>query len=118
MRKLIFGLLFFGGICWSLGCNKTPTDFNGQGGTVLTHYVIIKDSSFYPSVLTIAQGNSVTFVNETDHPHALSIDSTHILTDTIPPHRSFYYLNNSFSGALNYYCRIHPNVTGVIVYQP
>lgn len=118
MSKLIFGFLILGGIIWSLGCSKTPTDFNGQGGTVLTKYVIIKDSSFSPSVLTIAQGNSITFVNETDHPHALSIDSTHILTDTIAPHRSFYYMNNSYSGQLDYYCRIHPTVRGSIIFIP
>jgi len=118
MSKLIFALLVTGGLIWILGCNKTPTDFNGQGGTVLTKYIIIKDSGFSPVVLTLAQGNSITFVNDTNEPHALSIDSTHILTDTIAPHKSYYYLNNSYSGQLDYYCRIHPNVTGSIIFVP
>jgi plastocyanin len=107
-----------GAVLWNFSCKKTQTDYNGQGGTLPTKYVIVKDSSFYPSVLTVAQGNTVTFVNETDSPHALSIDSTHKLTDTIAPHTSFIYTNNAFTGQLNYYCRIHPNVTGSIIFLP
>jgi len=118
MRKLILFIGTFVGLLSMISCDKTPTDYNGQGGTVLTKYVIIKDSSFSPSALTIYQGNTVTFVNDTEVPHALSIDSTHILTDTIAPHKSFLYINNSYTGQLNYYCRIHPSVQGSIIFLP
>lgn len=118
MSKRIVGFLISGLFLLNFSCKKTQTDYNGQGGALPTKYVIVKDSSFSPSVLTIPQGNTITFVNETDHPHALSIDTTTKLTDTIAPHTSFIYTNNSFTGQINYYCRIHPNATGSIIFLP
>ncbi len=119
MKKIRLSSFLLSGIAM-LGlysCSKTTGD-DGQGGQLPTHYVIIKDNSFSPSLLTVATGSSITFVNSTSDEHRIvSDDSAAIVSPVIASNTSFFYKKDTV-GTINYHCSNHPTVTGTIILRP
>ncbi|OPG01805.1 cupredoxin domain-containing protein [Microbispora sp. GKU 823] len=76
------------------------------------HTIAIKNFAFTPDVLTLAPGDTVTFVNqETDGTvHAIRGDFT---SPDLPPGASFM-VTVTAAGSYNYYCSFHPYMTGII----
>lgn len=103
-------------------CSKED-DFEAQGGQLPTHYINILDSSFSPSILTIANGNSVTFLNKTSNTHTIvSDDSATILSPALAPNGFYYVKPDTIAGSaqvyIYYHCKEHPSVKGTIVLMP
>lgn len=125
MKKIRFnyfllGVFLLAGIC---SCSKDDVDYGAQGGLLPTHYVNIMDSSFSPSVLTVAAGSSITFLNKTTISRTVvSADSSTILSPAILPSSSFYVKPDTLSGSLPvyiyYHCKEHPTATGTIILLP
>jgi hypothetical protein len=70
--------------------------------------------------LAVPQYSLVTWSNETDQPHTLSVDSGALLTEQILPqcsNRTEYYVNPVTAGAtsVSYKCTEHPDEVGEIV---
>lgn len=108
-------VLFGAAVLWS--CTKS-SDFEPQGGDLPTNYVMVQDSGFSPSVLTVVSGSSVTFVNNTGISHTIrTTDSITIPPVTIPDRSSFRFKKDTF-GTFSYYCETHPVATGIIIITP
>jgi len=120
MRKIRLNTLLLTGVLFTAlySCTKTADDFTGQGGSLPTHYITIKDSSFSPAILTVATGSSITFVNDTDFEHSIvSDDSATILSGSIAHKTSFFFKKDTI-GTFTYHCGLHPTVKGTIILRP
>ncbi len=121
--RLIYLLLtawFFTGI---YSCAKTSENSSAQGGLLPTNYISIHDSSFTPSVLTVANGSSITFLNKTSIGHTVvSADSSTIVSPVIASSGSYYVKPDTIAGSapvnIYYHCKEHPNATGTIILRP
>jgi len=112
--SLICSIVFF----LFSGCEKIEQGYNPSGGNLPTNYISIKDGSFYPSTITLAGGNSITFLNSTSTIHQIvSDDLLTINTGNIQSQKSYYW-KKDIQGTINYHCVQHPNVRGIIILTP
>jgi plastocyanin len=101
-------------------CNKN-TGFEQAGGLLPTNYIVIKDSTFSPVTLTVANGSSITFLNQTTVAHTImSDDTTTLRAALIRPDSSFYFKPDTATSIpvpiyIPYHCIEHPSSRGVIV---
>jgi amicyanin len=78
--------------------------------------VMIDNFSFAPATLTVPAGTKVTWTNRDDVPHnVISVDKK-FASPVLDTDEEFSY---SFTnpGTYEYYCSIHPKMTGKIVVQ-
>lgn len=78
--------------------------------------VTIDNFSFTPATLTVPAGTKVTWINRDDVPHnVISVDKK-FASPVLDTDEEFSY---SFTnpGTYEYYCSIHPKMTGKIVVQ-
>lgn len=125
MKKIRLHHFLLTGLLLSLiySCSKDNVDFGAQGGLLPTHYVSIYDSSFVPSVLTVAAGSSITFLNKTTSSYTvISADSSTIVSPAIGAGLSFYVKPDTLAGSqpvyIYYHNKEHPAVTGTIILTP
>ncbi|NJP28336.1 hypothetical protein FLW53_29895 [Microbispora sp. SCL1-1] len=104
-------LMLIGVIALSILVSGT-TLFAPKAAQAANHTIAIKNFAFTPDVLTLAPGDTVTFVNqETDGTvHAIRGDFT---SPDLPPGATFT-VTIVAAGSYNYYCSFHPYMTGII----
>jgi len=101
-----------------LSCKDENANAYGGAGGLPTNYIFILDNGFSPSSLRIANGSSVTFVNNSNSTHTIiSTNSTTLVTTPIAPANSFIY-KKYFVGVINYHCVEHPTDIGSIEFTP
>lgn len=76
----------------------------------------IDNFSFMPATLTVPVGTKVTWVNRDDVPHnVISVDKK-FASPVLDTDDEFSY-NFTDAGTYEYYCSIHPKMTGKVVVQ-
>ena len=77
----------------------------------------ISNFTFDPPVLTIKAGTTVTWINADDIPHLVSEKDGKFRSGALDTNDSF---SQSFAtaGTVEYFCAIHPRMTGKIVVTP
>jgi len=80
------------------------------------HVVTIQGFAFEPANLTIAAGDSVTFVNADNAPHTATANNGAFDTGRLA-NGGEAKLTFSSAGTYDYFCAIHPNMTANIVVQ-
>lgn len=119
MLILIIGLMITG-LC---ACNKN-SNFDPQGGELPTHYISFRDSSFSPSILTVANGSSITFLNQTNTAFTLVGDDSSFLKPVVIDANSFYFFKPDTATAVpvQIYIPYHnverPTARGTIILNP
>lgn len=78
-----------------------------------THTVAMRGMVFVPAAITIAAGDSVTFVNEDNAPHTATADSGAFDTGRLARGASAT-LTFAQGGTYPYFCAIHRMMTGTI----
>lgn len=78
-----------------------------------THTVEIKGFSFSPATLTIAAGDTVTFVNKDAAPHTASDRGGAFDTGRLKKGQSAQ-ITFSSKGKFNYFCRVHPRMKATL----
>ena len=80
------------------------------------HTVAIKNFVFEPANLTIAAGDTVTFINEDNAPHTATADNGAFDTKRLSKGQSATF---TFSNAATYayLCKLHPKMKATIVVQ-
>jgi plastocyanin len=90
-----------------------------SGGRALADDATIKIANFTfdPPTLTVKAGTSVTWVNADDIPHLISEKDGKFRSPALDTDEKF---SQTFStpGTVEYYCAIHPKMTGKIVVTP
>lgn len=88
----------------------TPTSTPGQAT------VNISGFAFVPQTLTVAIGTEVVWVNNDSVPHTVTSRDNVFDSGNLPRGASFRYTFNQI-GTFDYYCTIHPSMTGKIVVE-
>ena len=90
-----------------------------SGGRALADDAIIKIANFTfdPPTLTVKAGTTVTWVNADDIPHLVTEKDGKFHSSALDTNDKF---SQTFStaGTVEYYCAIHPKMTGKIVVTP
>ena len=114
----IFYLLIPGVLSVLLSCTKTEAGFTPQGGELPAHYIIMKDSSFSPAILTVVSGTTIRFLNQTGLEQRItSSDSITIAPVSIPANGFYHFKANNF-GIINYHYTNRPGIKGLIIATP
>ena len=76
--------------------------------------IVIANFSFEPATLTIKAGTTVTWVNHDDEPHTATATDKRFNSKTLDNGDRF---SQEFKapGVYNYYCALHPKMTGKII---
>ena len=78
------------------------------------HKLAIKDFMFMPMALTIAPGDSVTWINDDGEPHTVvSLDGA-FRSKALDEKDSFSHVFAQ-PGSFRYLCSIHPKMVGTII---
>jgi plastocyanin len=79
--------------------------------------VKISNFTFDPPVLTIKAGTTVTWTNADDIPHVVAEKDGKFRSGALDTDESF---SQSFAtaGTVEYFCAIHPHMTGKIIIAP
>ncbi len=78
--------------------------------------VKIDNFSFTPQTLTIHPGTKVIWVNKDDVPHTVTSNDNKFKSRALDTDERFSY-TFSAPGTYNYYCSVHPHMTGKVVVQ-
>ena len=93
----------------------TPQPSISQSQTeVKTTTITIKDFSFNPNILTVKQGETVTWVNEDSVPH--KITSSTFSSEDLNQGDTFKFTFGT-KGNFDYICGIHPSMKGKVVVE-
>ena len=106
--KLNFALLLVLAIC---ALAVTSRGFNAIGNP---NEIVIENFSFEPATLTIKAGTTVTWVNHDDEPHTATATDKRFNSKTLDNGDRFSQEFNA-PGVYNYYCALHPKMTGKII---
>ncbi|MEO6406465.1 MAG: cupredoxin domain-containing protein [Ferruginibacter sp.] len=117
MRKLqSFTFILLSFLIYS--CDKNETGFTAVGGQLPAHYIVIKDSSFSPSTLSVVAGSTVTFINQTALPSTVESNDTIAIKPVNVAASGSYTFKVNNPGAIPYHSVSHPSATGIIIVSP
>jgi hypothetical protein len=101
-----------------ISCESPHSGANSGGGLVPTNYIVIKDSSFSPAMISLVSGNSITFLNQTGSVQRLMTDDSTTIRDTaIAPNRSFYFKPDT-TGTFEYHLVNKVSARGSFIITP
>jgi plastocyanin len=124
MPKAFVVLLLFGPAAVLVGCTqkidkapamKAATDpADESSGTV--QEIVIDNFTFAPATVTIAPGTRVVWVNHDDVPHTATSTSKpkRFDTGTLDTDQKYAHVFTE-PGTYNYFCAVHPKMTGQII---
>lgn len=78
--------------------------------------IVIDDLDFKPSTITVRVGDTVEWINKDIVEHTATAKSGAF--DVATPKGRPARIRISAAGTIDYYCRLHPNMTGVIRVLP
>jgi plastocyanin len=78
--------------------------------------VKIDNFSFTPQTLTVHPGTTVTWVNKDDVPHTVTSTDKKFKSRALDTDEQFSF-TFSAPGTYNYFCSVHPHMTGKIIVQ-
>ena len=76
----------------------------------------IDNFSFSPQRITVKPGTTVTWTNEDDTPHAVASSTTMFKSKALDTNDSFAFTFTT-PGVYEYFCSLHPYMTGAIVVE-
>jgi plastocyanin len=88
---------------------------NMQAGAA-ANQVVIENFSFVPATLTVKAGTKVTWINRDDVPHTVNENDKRFKSGPMDTDDQFSY-TFSAPGTFNYFCALHPKMTGQIIVQ-
>lgn len=83
---------------------------------VTKNTITIKNFAFDPNILTIKNGENVTWTNEDSTSHIVKEDNGLFESNTLSNGQSFTY-TFTIVGIYNYTCAIHPSMKGKVIVE-
>jgi plastocyanin len=77
----------------------------------------IKDFAFNPQTLTVKSGEKVTWVNRDEEPHTIVSVEKQFKKSTALDTDQEFTITAGAPGTYNYFCSVHPKMTGTIVVE-
>ena len=78
--------------------------------------VSIDNFTFNPQKLAVKAGTTVTWTNKDDIPHAIAAVGKEFKSKVLDTDNSFSFTFTT-PGSYNYFCSLHPHMTGAIVVE-
>jgi plastocyanin len=76
--------------------------------------VNIDNFAFTPATITVPKGSTVTWVNRDDIPHLVVCPSLNMRSQVLDTDQSFAFRFDK-PGRVNYFCGLHPHMTGTVM---
>jgi amicyanin len=80
--------------------------------------VKIDNFTFAPQSLTVKTGTTVTWVNEDDIPHGIVTSAGKTFRSKVMDTDEKFSFTFTAAGTYDYFCYLHPHMTGTIVVEP
>jgi amicyanin len=132
---VVVGILIVGGLVWTLAMPKPATDSANKSQTPAatqpapaatgaassdagtTAAVMINSFAFAPASLTVKKGTTVTWTNQDDVGHSVTLDSGQPAGGPTGPllgKGDRYSFTFKTAGTYHYHCSIHPSMKGSV----
>ena len=116
MKKTILRSAVFGGVLgFATGFAVMATVLAAPAAPESTE-VKIDNFTFAPQSVTIKAGTTVTWTNEDDIPHTVAATSKAFKSKVLDTDDKFSFTFTS-AGTYEYFCSLHPHMTGTIVVE-
>ena len=113
-RAVLLTILVILNFCLAAFGNET-TSGAGPGNT--KNKIEIKDFMFSPPTITVKSGETITWINRDDEPHTIvSVGKKFQKSSALDTDEQFT-ITAGAPGAYEYFCSVHPKMTGTIVVQ-
>src|SRR5579864_3984130 len=112
MRKAILAAAFIAGALLPLALTGTQAAPDTAKDTKVT----IDNFTFAPQKLTVKAGTTITWVNQDDIPHTVVATSLAFRSKALDTDDKFTF-TFSTPGTYEYFCSLHPHMTGTIVVE-
>jgi len=116
MRTTIAFLIALLNLFALLLVGETARTVRAAGGQQAKVAVTIDNFSFTPNSITVAAGTTVVWTNKDDVPHNVTNPDKEFKSPTLDTDEQWEYTFKK-AGAFEYYCTIHPKMTGRVVVQ-
>jgi len=77
----------------------------------------IKDFAFNPQTLTVKSGEKVTWINRDEEPHTIVSVGKQFKKSTALDTNQEFTITVGAPGTYDYFCSVHPKMTGTIVVE-
>jgi plastocyanin len=77
----------------------------------------IKDFAFNPQTITVKSGDKVTWINRDEEPHTIVSVEKQFKKSTALDTDQEFTITAGAPGTYEYFCSVHPKMTGTIVVQ-
>jgi len=109
MKKICAGMVMSALLVWvAMSLAAEPR------GSVVK--VKIDNFSFSPQILTVPAGTTVTWTNNDDVPHTV-VSTTKKFASKVMDTDDQFSFTFSDPGTFDYYCSVHPHMTGKVIVQ-
>jgi plastocyanin len=85
--------------------------------TTKQNRIEIKDFAFNPQTITVKSGEKVTWINRDEEPHTIVSVEKQFKKSTALDTDQEFTITAGAPGTYNYFCSVHPKMTGTIVIE-
>ena len=94
--------------------NPASRDRNNVPTSAAKDQIVIENFSFKPATVTVKAGTTVTWVNRDNEPHTVSDSDKRFKSGAMDTDGQFSHTFGA-TGTYNYFCALHPRMTGQII---
>jgi amicyanin len=116
MKKTILRSAVFGGVLGVLAGVAVMATVMAAPAAPESTEVKIDNFTFGPHSVTIKAGTTVTWINEDDIPHTVASSSKAFKSKVLDTDDKFSFTFTT-AGTFEYFCSLHPHMTGTIVVE-
>ena len=85
--------------------------------TTKQNRIEIKDFAFNPQTITVKSGEKVTWINRDDEPHTIVSVGKQFKKSTALDTDQEFTITVGAPGTYEYFCSVHPKMTGIIIVE-
>jgi plastocyanin len=90
---------------------------NADEPTTKQNRIEIKDFAFNPQTITVKSGEKVTWINRDEEPHTIVSVGKQFKKSTALDTDQEFTITVGAPGTYDYFCSVHPKMTGTIVVE-
>ena len=90
---------------------------NADETTTKQNKIEIKDFAFNPQTITVRSGEKVTWINRDEEPHTIVSVGKQFKKSTALDTDQEFTITVGAPGTYDYFCSVHPKMTGTIVVE-
>ena len=90
---------------------------NADETTTKQNRIEIKDFAFNPQTITVKSGEKVTWINRDEEPHTIVSVGKQFKKSTALDTDQEFTITVGAPGTYEYFCSVHPKMTGIIIVE-